>query len=447
MDISQADWIAYKDKLSAISETAADKFEKWLTWKGGYQNVSKKEMINMAYALSTKYGEAAASLAAQMYDETAALSGVTVPAAEVANTASYGEIAKAINGVTKTLTTDKNISNVVARHTKMAGADTTLKNAARDGAEFAWIPAGDTCIFCLEIASNGWRHISAKSMKNGHAEHIHANCDCTYSVRFDGKSNVKGYNPDKYKEMFKNAEGNTSQERVNSLRRIQYQENKDKINAQKRANYASKNKDVLNNKKYMNYGAIIHGKTEKHSVGGNLADIVTSSIKVEFEGKSVYISDKIYDNAKDIMDRFEPYLKNALNLVGKENREIPNFIIADATELTKASGRYLYEPNTVVLVPKLFGDMSENDKYNKHLTIHELLHWGDCQDMSKKYPNASEDELVNHVINWAKDKLDKIGIDKYSVTNISSYAREKFSEGRFDEVYVEYRTKQLMGGG
>ena len=240
MDISQADWIAYKDKLSAISDTAADKFEKWLTWKGGYQNVSKKEMINMAYALTTKYGEAAASLAAQMYDETAALSGVTVPAAEVANTASYGEIAKAINGVTKTLTTDKNISNVVARHTKMAGADTTLKNAARDGAEFAWIPAGDTCIFCLEIASNGWRHISAKSMKNGHAEHIHANCDCTYSVRFDGKSNVKGYNPEKYKEMFKNAEGNTSQEKVNSLRRIQYQENKDKINAQKRANYIEK---------------------------------------------------------------------------------------------------------------------------------------------------------------------------------------------------------------
>lgn len=240
MDISQADWIAYKDKLSAISETAAEEFESWLIQNGGYQNITRKKMMDMAYALSTKYGEAAASLAAQMYDEIAALSGITVPAAEVAETASYGEIAKAINGVTKKVTTDKNVSSVVARHTKMAGADTTMKNAIRDGAEVAWIPAGDTCIFCLTLASNGWRTASADSLKNGHTKHIHANCDCTYAVRFDGKSSVKGYNPQKYKDMYYSADGKTPQEKINSLRRIQYQDNKDKINAQKRANYNAK---------------------------------------------------------------------------------------------------------------------------------------------------------------------------------------------------------------
>lgn len=249
MDVSQADWIKYKDELAAISEKAAQNLETWLTWKGGYQNVSKKDLIDMAYALATRYGEATASLAAEMYDETAALSGVSVPSAEVADTASYGEIAKAINGVTKTVTTDSNLGNVVARYVKRAGADTTLKNVERDGAQFAWIPAGDTCAFCLTLASNGWQYQSKNAMKNGHASHIHANCDCTYAVRFDNKTNVKGYNPEKYREMYYNAEGKTPQERINSMRRIHYQENRDKILAQKKANRKEHLENEESNKK------------------------------------------------------------------------------------------------------------------------------------------------------------------------------------------------------
>ena len=254
MDVSQADWIKYKDELAAISEKAAQNLETWLTWKGGYQNVSKKDLIDMAYALATRYGEATASLAAEMYDETAALSGVSVPSAEVADTASYGEIAKAINGVTKTVTTDSNLGNVVARYVKRAGADTTLKNAKRDGAQFAWIPAGDTCPFCLMLASNGWQYQSKNAIKNGHASHIHANCDCTYAVRFDNKTNVKGYNPEKYREMYYNAEGKTPQERINSMRRIQYKSDKDKINLQKRIAYAKKENSLEMFRKIKNTG-------------------------------------------------------------------------------------------------------------------------------------------------------------------------------------------------
>ena len=258
MQISEADWIDYKNKLAAISDEAAKKLETWLTWKGGYQNVERGDLIAMAYGLITKYSEASASLAAEMYDEIATISGATVPAAEVADSATYGEVAKAINGVTKKVTTDNNLGNVVARYVKRAGADTTLKNVERDGAQFAWIPAGDTCPFCLMLASNGWQYQSKNAIKNGHASHIHANCDCTYAVRFDNKTNVKGYNPEKYREMYYNAEGKTPQERINSMRRIHYQENRDKILAQKKANYAAKKPDFaersLRTKSSGNYG-------------------------------------------------------------------------------------------------------------------------------------------------------------------------------------------------
>ena len=88
------------------------------------------------------------------------------------------------------------------------------------------------------LASNGWQEASKKTIKGDHAEHIHANCDCTFAIRFDGKRNVAGYDPDKYREIYDNADGDTWQEKLNSIRRDEYAKNADRINAQKRDAYA-----------------------------------------------------------------------------------------------------------------------------------------------------------------------------------------------------------------
>ena len=69
------------------------------------------------------------------------------------------------------------------------------------------------------LASNGWQKASKKALKGGHAEHIHANCDCTYAIRFNEKTNYAGYDPDKYREIYDGAEGNTWQEKLNYMRR------------------------------------------------------------------------------------------------------------------------------------------------------------------------------------------------------------------------------------
>lgn len=117
--------------------------------------------------------------------------------------------------------------------------DTMLRNAARDGAEFAWVPHGsETCPMCLTIASNGWRKASKKTMKGDHADHIHGNCDCEFAIRFDGKSTVEGYDPDALREQYDNAEGITWKEKVNFMRREQYKASGDKIRAQRRTAYA-----------------------------------------------------------------------------------------------------------------------------------------------------------------------------------------------------------------
>ena len=114
-----------------------------------------------------------------------------------------------------------------------------MQNAVRDGAEWAWVPSGDSCAFCIALASRGWETASQKALKGNHAQHIHANCDCTYAIRFDGASKYESYNPAKYKEIYDNASDGNSQAKINAIRREQYKLNKDEINASKRINYES----------------------------------------------------------------------------------------------------------------------------------------------------------------------------------------------------------------
>lgn len=189
-------------------------------------------LIAYAHALVTKYGEGSAELACQMYDALAAAARAGVPAAEPAEPASYGEIARMVQA---TKASPPQMQRGVSRLVKRAGADTTLKNALRDGAEFAWIPQGDTCAFCLTLASRGWQKASQAAIKGGHAEHIHANCDCEYAIRFDGRSTVAGYDPDEYLRRYRAAGSD-----VNALRRVNYAKNRERINAQKRAAYAAR---------------------------------------------------------------------------------------------------------------------------------------------------------------------------------------------------------------
>ena len=195
-------------------------------------------LITYAAALVTKYGEGSAELACQMYDALAEAANAGVPAAEPAEPADYGEVARMVNA-TKSQN-PANLPNGVSRLVKRAGADTTLKNAVRDGAEWAWVPHGDTCPFCITLASNGWQKASSKVLKGGHAEHIHANCDCEFAIRFDHNTTVAGYDPEKYLKQYRDAGGD-----INKLRRVNYAANKERINAQKRAAYAERQKYLI----------------------------------------------------------------------------------------------------------------------------------------------------------------------------------------------------------
>lgn len=236
IQISEEAWKAYTDKLYNVSATAGKKMEEYIL-KHGLED--RNALIDYAYGIVTKYSEGTSALAAQMYDEIAAAENALTLSAEVIATPSYGEVAKTVHGTLKKSKNEKSLGGAIQYLVKRTGADTTLHNALRDHAQFAWIPGtGETCSFCRMLASNGWRYMSKKALKNGHAEHIHANCRCTYAIRFSEQSNINGYDPDKlYQEYVDSGRD------VNEMRRLQYKNNKElaeKIKEQKREAYAKR---------------------------------------------------------------------------------------------------------------------------------------------------------------------------------------------------------------
>lgn len=237
MIISQRAWDQYIAALRKINDAAYQAMKDYIERYGfPTERWQQDAMIDVAEAIVRKYGDASSTLAAEFYDRIVKMAGKTLPPALPADSATTEEIARAVVGTAKSGNPDI-VSGAVGRLVKMQGVDTTMKNAIRDGAEWAWIPRGETCAFCIALASRGWQEASKKALKGGHAEHIHANCDCTYAIRFDGSSNVAGYDPDAYREMWDDAEGRNSDKKLNSLRRSLYAENREKILAQKRSAY------------------------------------------------------------------------------------------------------------------------------------------------------------------------------------------------------------------
>lgn len=234
MKVSKKEWDSYISKLSKINKKASDLIVAYVN-EHGLDDI--QDLVSYANKVVMKYGSASASLNALMYDTITELEGMFLPAAELAALPEYGDVAKSIYGTLKTSQNSEEIGGAVGRLVKQTGQDTMLQNAMRDHAEYAWIPVGETCAFCLTLAANGWQPISASALKGGHAEHIHANCDCSYMIRHSKDLEVSGYQPEKYQRMYYDAEGRSAKAKINSMRREFYAENREEILEQKASAY------------------------------------------------------------------------------------------------------------------------------------------------------------------------------------------------------------------
>ena len=409
MQISAAAWNNYIAKMSRISSTAAKKMLSYVA-NNGFSDM--KAVLDYAYALSEHYGKAIGALACQMYDATAAAQGADVPEAEMAELPEYGEVAKTVYGAKKK--SESEVSRAIGRLVKRTGADTTLKNAERDGAQFAWVPHGDTCAFCITLASRGWQYMSKNALKNGHAEHIHAHCDCQYAVRFDSTSGVKGYDPDKYREMYDNAEGSTPQEKINSMRRG--------LSADQA------------------YRKVVRGESSTASFvrDGNVNSI--SVKKIETYDTPVYISDNVKIKPK-ALNAIVQNTNQAAKEYGLSTEENPAIVVLAQNELDGALGLYDAVTNTAY-----YNELATNSKFQrlaggkKVIERHETWHARQAADYRGIHGQITEEnktDYIKEICKKSKKNLDSLGITAENVSEISEYASDQYWEKRYDETEAE----------
>ena len=94
MRITTQAWETYIRRLAQLNEKAAQLMAEYLAAHG---TADTEALTDYAAALVQKYGEGSAELACQMYDALAEAANAGVPAAEPAEPADYGEVARMVN--------------------------------------------------------------------------------------------------------------------------------------------------------------------------------------------------------------------------------------------------------------------------------------------------------------------------------------------------------------
>ena len=298
LTIKSKDWKKFINALAKINNAAAKEIE-GLVGKGGLDNMDLISLMGQVYRVTSTYGEAAAALTCEMYDAIAVAQNAKVPPAEPARPITMQEVRDTVNYALSR--SPQMIPAETGKLVKKMSTRTMRKNAARDGAKMALVPSGDGCAFCKMLGSRGWE--SARASKSFEA-HLHSHCRCEYVVRFNGDLRVEGYDPDALYDEFMSLEGDTWEEKLNSMRRAQYAVNKDAINAQKREAYAVRK--VLENVANGGRNGIIKIESEPDFYAGT-GNKVLESKYAEWIGENQY--QKLMQNA--VGEESKKYIRTA----------------------------------------------------------------------------------------------------------------------------------------
>lgn len=192
-----------RQQEGAAAEYVRRRLEAWLS-----QNPSAPVAEAREYAIrcvndaATAYGDAASTIAADLYDGLARQAGKSLrPAAidasdvrpyveEEAHWQSGKLAAGAPAGFVKGMSACA--TDQVARRANQ----TMRRNSARDKIRYARVPmGGETCTFCAMLASRGFAFRS-RAAAGGEGNHYHHNCRCKVVPETVGS--VEGYDPDEW---------------------------------------------------------------------------------------------------------------------------------------------------------------------------------------------------------------------------------------------------------
>lgn len=168
--------------------------------------VKREAMLESMYGLVSDYGDAAAVESLGWYlslrAESVGLDDGFQPALpdqmpeDVVNASTRWALGELMRGedLDKAL---KSLNGVLDRLVKKLGRESIVHAADSDPKKPRWarVPHGQTCAWCLMLASRGWVYLDAQSA--GAARQWHADCDCQIVPAWGKKTpKIAGYDPD-----------------------------------------------------------------------------------------------------------------------------------------------------------------------------------------------------------------------------------------------------------
>ena len=178
------------------------------------ESMSREEVIEMATWIADKYRFLGSELGAQWYDLCSELAGYSVDPAELQEQNSEeirkrAEVAtrKAMGGDYRQIFKDW-LSNEIMASIRDTGDSNLWRDYSRGlvGGKWCRVPVGDTCAWCMMLASQGAWYLSEESALGKTAGHYHDNCDCK-AVYHASPESIEGYTElKKYKSMYYKAE-------------------------------------------------------------------------------------------------------------------------------------------------------------------------------------------------------------------------------------------------
>jgi hypothetical protein len=210
--MAQADLEAYRQANSELSRLVKrDLAAFFASLNLGTPEAARDALLEFLPVLTAQYGDVAASLAAEFYEEMRAASGAvgaftalsapSVPAEAVQAKVRY------LAGHLWTPEPDGMLGGLLTaadKYVKQPGRSTVAANAKREGVRWARVPTGrKTCSFCLVLASRDAVFLSKESAKyDKSGEKYHGHCDCEPVRIASAKDYPKDYLPDDYYDMY-----------------------------------------------------------------------------------------------------------------------------------------------------------------------------------------------------------------------------------------------------
>ena len=177
-----------------------------------YDGMDADEMAEAAANVAAKYSRMGCELGAQWYDICSEAAGLDVEPAEYEDVDIDALTERAHSVVARPgdskATLDMFLQNAIAESIRATGYANLWRDYRRGmaGGKWARVPVGDTCAWCLLLASQGAWYISEESALGKHAGHYHDGCDCVAVYHADAES-IAGYSAlESYKAAYYDAE-------------------------------------------------------------------------------------------------------------------------------------------------------------------------------------------------------------------------------------------------